>query len=52
MQRSKRFPLDLTDEEFEKLKAYAASKDVSMAHILREYIKRLPNLKKDENLST
>ncbi|NJK48424.1 ribbon-helix-helix protein, CopG family [Candidatus Gracilibacteria bacterium] len=32
----------LSSEDLERLKAYAKQKDVSMAQVLREYIKRLP----------
>jgi len=35
----------MTPEEFLRLKAFAESKDVSMAQILREYIKKLPKVR-------
>jgi hypothetical protein len=37
--------LRLSDEEFERLKDYAESKQVSPAQVLRDYIKRLPKPK-------
>jgi hypothetical protein len=33
----------LSDHEFEKLKAFAESHDQNVSHIIREYIRRLPN---------
>jgi len=43
MVRPNVFNLRLSDEEFQKLKVYAESKQVSPAEVLRDYIKRLPN---------
>jgi hypothetical protein len=43
MARPNVFNLRLSDEEFQKLKVYAESKQVSPAEVLRDYIKRLPN---------
>jgi hypothetical protein len=42
MARLNVFNLRLSDEELEKLKAYAETKQVSPAEVLRDYIKRLP----------
>jgi predicted DNA-binding protein len=42
MAKEKRLQIRLSNEDFAKLDAYAKQKDVSMAQILREYIKRLP----------
>jgi hypothetical protein len=42
MVKLKRLEVRLSDEEFMRLKAYAKQKDVSMAKVLRGYIKRLP----------
>jgi glycine betaine/choline ABC-type transport system substrate-binding protein len=43
MTRPKVYNLRLSDEEWEKLNAYAESKQVSPAEVLRDYIKRLPS---------
>jgi len=43
MARPNVFNLRLSDEEFQKLKVYAESKQVSPAEVLRDCIKRLPN---------
>jgi hypothetical protein len=42
MTKEKRLQIRLSDQDYAKLEAYAQQKDVSMAQILREYIKRLP----------
>jgi hypothetical protein len=42
MARLNVFNLRLSDEELEKLKAYAEIKQISPAEVLRDYIKRLP----------
>jgi hypothetical protein len=42
MARQNVFNLRLSDAEFQRLKDYAESKEVSPAEILRDYIKRLP----------
>ena len=34
----------MTNEEFEKLKAYADNKGWSMALVIREYVRRLPKI--------
>ncbi len=34
----------MTQAEHEKLEAYAKSKDISMAKVVRDYVKKLPNL--------
>lgn len=46
MVKEKRLQIRLSDEDFARLEAYARQKDVSMAQILRDYIKRLPKSKK------
>ncbi len=38
----------MTQEEHEKLEAYAKFKDISMAKVVRDYVKKLPNLAKKE----
>jgi predicted DNA-binding protein len=43
MTKEKRLQIRLSAEEYTKLAAYANRKDISMAQVLREYIKRLPN---------
>ena len=45
MSRDKRLEIRLSEPEYNKLEAYAKQKDISMAQVLREYIKRLPNPK-------
>ncbi|NJR60867.1 MAG: DNA-binding protein [Cyanobacteria bacterium CRU_2_1] len=47
MARQNVFNLRLSDEEFQRLKDYAASKQVSPAEVLRDYIKRLPRKLED-----
>ncbi|HLO49160.1 MAG TPA: CopG family transcriptional regulator [Kamptonema sp.] len=42
MTKDKKLVLRLTQYELEKLKAFAHHKDVTMSHVLREYIRRLP----------
>jgi predicted DNA-binding protein len=42
MLKEKRLEIRLSDDDFARLEAYANHKDVSMAQVLREYIKRLP----------
>ncbi len=42
MLKEKRLEIRLSDEDFARLESYAKQKDVSMAQVLREYIKRLP----------
>jgi hypothetical protein len=41
MSRAKMLPIRLTDEEYELLKAYADAKNLSMAEVVRDCIKRL-----------
>ena len=48
MTRPNVFNIRLSDQELEKLKAYAEFKQVSPAEVLRDYIKRLPNVKPSE----
>jgi predicted DNA-binding protein len=40
--KEKRLQIRMSEEDYAKLEAYAKQKDVSMAQVLREYIKRLP----------
>jgi hypothetical protein len=47
MARTNVFNLRLSDEELERLKVYADSRQVSPAEVLRDYIKRLPRAKID-----
>lgn len=42
MTRSKIYNLRLTNEEWEKLTIYAEFKEINVAEVLRDYIKRLP----------
>jgi hypothetical protein len=42
MLKEKRLQIRLSVEDFEKLESYANQKDVSMAQVLCDYIKRLP----------
>ncbi|MBW4631322.1 MAG: hypothetical protein KME30_05290 [Iphinoe sp. HA4291-MV1] len=41
MSRQKKMQFNVTDEEYEILKQYAEGKNLSMAEILRDYIKTL-----------
>lgn len=43
--KEKVFRLRLSNHEQVKLEAYAAKHDLSMSHVIREYIRRLPNPK-------
>jgi len=45
MSKDKRLQIRLSEEEYNKLESYARQKDISMAQVIREYIKRLPNPK-------
>lgn len=47
MSRDKRLEIRLSEPEYSKLEAYAKQKDISMAQVLREYIKRLPTPKEE-----
>jgi predicted DNA-binding protein len=42
MTKEKRLQFRLSEEDFARLEAYAKKKDVSMAQVLREYVKHLP----------
>ncbi|MGH2414914.1 MAG: DNA-binding protein [Microcystaceae cyanobacterium] len=42
MTRSKVYNLRLSEEEWNRLKNYAESKEISPAEVLRDYVKRLP----------
>lgn len=44
MPKEKRLQLRLSDEDYAKLSVYAKRKEVSMAQVIREYIKRLPRV--------
>lgn len=45
MSKEKRLQIRLSEEDYNKLESYAKQKDISMAQVLREYIKRLPSPK-------
>jgi hypothetical protein len=47
MQKEKRLEIRMSDDDFARLRAYADCKDISMAQVLREYIKKLPAVCKD-----
>ncbi|MEA5468293.1 ribbon-helix-helix protein, CopG family [Spirulina sp. 06S082] len=42
MTRNKRIVIRVNQDEYEKINRYAKSKDLSVAEIIRDYIKRLP----------
>jgi hypothetical protein len=42
MQKEKRLQIRMSEEDFARLEAYANRKDISMAQVLREHIKKLP----------
>jgi hypothetical protein len=44
MARDKTFRVRLTQQEFEKLESNARQREISSAELIRDYIKRLPNL--------
>jgi hypothetical protein len=44
MARDKTFRVRLTQQEFEKLESNARQREISSAELVRDYIKRLPNL--------
>ncbi len=44
MARDKTFRVRLTQQEFEKLERNACHREISSAELIRDYIKRLPNL--------
>jgi hypothetical protein len=44
MARDKTFRVRLTQQEFEKLEGNAYQRKISSAELIRDYIKRLPNL--------
>lgn len=48
MARDKVFRVRLTDRELEKLERNAQERGVSSAELIRDYIKRLPNLAASE----
>ncbi len=41
MSRDKKIQFNVNQKEYEKLKAYAEKENVSMAEVLRDYIKNL-----------
>jgi hypothetical protein len=45
MSKEKRLQIRLSEADYHKLEAYANQKDISMAQVLRDYIKRLPKAK-------
>lgn len=47
MTREKYIKIRLTDDEFEKIKKYAQTKDLSVSEVIRDYIKRLPRIPPD-----
>ncbi len=44
--RNKSLQIRLSQHEFDKLEAFAQKRDVNMSQVIREYIRRLPNLNK------
>ncbi|NJK51312.1 DNA-binding protein [Candidatus Gracilibacteria bacterium] len=44
MSKEKRLQIRLSEADYNKLEAYANQKDISMAQVLRDYIKRLPKV--------
>jgi uncharacterized circularly permuted ATP-grasp superfamily protein len=44
MARDKILRVRLSDEEWERLEAYAKSKDYTLTEVIRDYIKRLPRV--------
>jgi hypothetical protein len=49
MTRPNSFNLRLSNDELKRLKDYADSKQISAAEAIRQYISRLPRIKKEEN---
>jgi|GEM_PF-3486282 len=49
MTRPNSFNIRLSDDELERLRDYADSKQISAAEAIRQYISRLPRIKKQEN---
>ena len=45
MTKEKRMQIRMSDEDYARLEHFARQKDVSMAQVLRDYIKRLPTPK-------
>ncbi len=43
MARTKRLELKLSQQEYDRLKAASDAKDISMAELLRDFIKTLPS---------
>jgi hypothetical protein len=46
MPRTKRLELKLSQQEYDRLKAESELKELSMAEVLRDFIKSLPPLQK------
>jgi hypothetical protein len=44
MTRPKKIQFNVNEQEYQLLKVYAESKNLSMAEVLRDYIKSLPAL--------
>jgi predicted DNA binding CopG/RHH family protein len=42
MSKDKRLQIRLSELDYQRLETYASQKDISMAQVLRDYIKRLP----------
>jgi predicted DNA binding CopG/RHH family protein len=42
MDKEKRLQIRMSEEDYMRIETYARKKDISMAQVLREYIKRLP----------
>jgi hypothetical protein len=47
MQKEKRLQIRMSEEDFCRLESFAKRKDISMAQVLRDYIKRLPVINED-----
>jgi predicted DNA binding CopG/RHH family protein len=44
MARDKSIKIRLTEDELERIQAYAESKGFSVSEVIRDYIKRLPKI--------
>lgn len=44
MPKEKRLQIRLSDQDFARLEAYAKQNEVSMAQVVRDHIKRLPDI--------
>jgi hypothetical protein len=52
MEKDKKLFVRLTSYEFEKLQDFADNRGVTMSHVIREYIRRLPKPKTSANSSS